>query len=111
MLNHVYTTDNEAAKNNRLSKYTEPTRYWYKPKKFSSQNTSSNWFLGGKDSCFGDSGGPIWRNINVGYLYQYRYSKFLFRKMGQLEPLKLELYPGEEAVLISTDQEYIPVSK
>lgn len=31
--------------------------------------------------------------------------------MEQLEPLKLELYPEEEDVHNSTDQEYIPVSK
>ena len=68
--NSLIFIDREAAKNNSLSKYTEPTRYWYKPRKFAatSQKTSPNWFLGGIDSCFGDSGGPIWRNINVGYL-------------------------------------------
>ena len=68
----LITTDKETAKKKRLSKYTEPTRYWYKPRKFplsdtlgSHQKRQFNWFLGGIDSCFGDSGGPLWRNINV----------------------------------------------
>ena len=51
----------------------KPTRFWYK---FEEKETSDwlgtsydypyEWFLGGMDSCPGDPGSPLWRNVATG---------------------------------------------
>ena len=49
----------------------KPTKFLYKIKKNETkdlldtrQDYPYDWYLGGVDSCTGDSGGPLWRNIN-----------------------------------------------
>ena len=49
----------------------EPTKFLYKMLKDQTKDLLDtnetypyDWYLGGVDSCTGDSGGPLWRNIN-----------------------------------------------
>jgi len=51
-----------------------PTKYFYKARRKSNKNKQLaqlpkeykfNWYLGGKDTCSGDSGGPVWRIADI----------------------------------------------
>ena len=50
----------------------KPTKYRYQMNKAPRQKAlglpedySFNWYLGGVDTCAGDSGGPLWTNVKV----------------------------------------------
>ena len=63
----------EKEKSKLLGISIKPTRFWYK---FEEKETSDwlgtsydypyEWFLGGMDSCPGDPGSPLWRNVATG---------------------------------------------
>ena len=56
----------DEAKTLKFPPHNRPTKYTYilnERKRKIPDNYPFNWILGGSDSCHGDLGGPLWRNI------------------------------------------------